>query len=91
MTTLILVWSSDEYIGQDHLLRFTTGDVPGVTSMINGTVIGTLTNNTIINGVPVLVSELRIVADRASTVTCISGTTGSSTSRVLNVTGMYIW
>ena len=47
----------------------------------------TLTNNTNINGVRTLVSELHIVADQASTVTCTSETTSSRMSQVFNVSG----
>ena len=92
MTTLILAWSSTEYIGQGvNPLRFTTDDVQGETrlSIINGNVTATLINNTNIDGVPTLVSEMRIVADQNSTVTCTSQTNSSSMSTTLNVSGMY--
>ena len=70
--SLTLAWSSVEYIGQDNLLQFTTLDMPGISksSVINGNVTATVTNNTNINGVPTLVSELRIIADQPSNVTC---------------------
>ena len=91
LATLILAWSSAEYIGQGNPLRFTTQDVPGIkmTSEIDGNVTATLTSNTNINSLPVLVSELRIVADQDSTVTCTSLTNSSSMSTTLNVSGMY--
>ena len=89
LTTLILAWSSVEYIGQGDPLRFTTDNVPGATrtSMIDGNVTATLISNTDINGVPVLVSELCIVVDQASTVTCGSESTSSEDSAVFNVSG----
>ena len=92
LTTLILAWSSTEYIGQGvNPLRFTTDDVQGETrlSIINGNVTATLINNTNIDGVPTLVSEMRIVADQNSTVTCTSQTNSSSMSTTLIVSGMY--
>ena len=89
LTSLILAWSSVEYIGQGDPLRFTTDNIPGTTrpSMINGNVTATLTSNTNISRVPVLVSELRIVADQASTVTCTSETIPSENSAMFNVSG----
>ena len=96
LTSLILAWSSDEYIGQGvNPLRFTTDSVPGTnrTSTINGNVTATLTRNTNISGVPTLESELHIVADQASTVTCTSEITSSRMSQEFNVsgTGMYMY
>ena len=92
MATLILAWSSTEYI--DDALRFTSQDSPGTKrmSMINGNVTAraTLISNTNISGIPVLVSELRIIADQASTVTCTSVTTSSNISEVLTISGMYV-
>ena len=92
MTNLILAWSSTEYIGQGDLLRFTTLEIPGAkrTSEINGNVTATLISNTNISGVPTLVSELRIVADRASTVTCRSETISSEDSIMFSVSGI-VW
>ena len=89
MGTLILAWSSTEYIGQGDPLRFITQNMPGAnrTSVINGNVTATLINNTNIAGVPVLVSELRIVAYQASTVTCDGEATGGTMSQVFNVLG----
>ena len=91
LTTLVLAWSSTEYIGGNPL-RFTTQDTPGennLTSEINGNVIATLISNTDINGVPTLVSELRIVADQASTVTCGSQATSRINSTMFHVSGTY--
>ena len=87
--TLILAWSSPEYVGQGNRLRFTIQQIPGTTriSMINGNVVANLTSNTNIDGVRTLVSELRIVADQASTVTCISESTTSEDSAMFNVSG----
>ena len=87
---LILAWSSTEYIGRGTPLQFTTATVPGEnrTSVINRNVTATLISNANISGVPTLVSELRIIADQASTVICTSETiTGGETSGVLNVSG----
>ena len=90
MFTLILAWSSPEYIGQGNPLRFTTQDTQGEkrTSEIDGNVTATLITNTNINGVPTLVSQLRIVADQASTVTCDGEATGGTMSQGFNVLGM---
>ena len=92
MPNSVLAWSSAEYIGQGNPLRFTTDDVSGAnkTSTINGNVTATLTRNTNINGVPVLVSELRIVADQPSTVTCTSETTTTANSTMFNVSGIVL-
>ena len=89
LTTLILAWSSPEYIGQGDPLRFITLDMPGTnrTSMTDGNVTATLISNTNIDGVPTLVSELRIIADQASTVTCTSEATTSEDSAMFNVSG----
>ena len=57
--------------------------------MINGNVTATLRSKTDIDGEPVLVSELRIIADQASTVTCTSVTLSSNMSEVFNISGMY--
>ena len=97
MTTLILAWSSTEYIGKNNL-QFTSQDSssPGTnrTSMMNGNVTATLiiTSNTNIDGEPVLVSELHIIADQASTVTCTSVTFRSnmSDSEVFTISGVYV-
>jgi hypothetical protein len=81
LTDLIVAWSSPEYIGQGDPLRLTTEDTPGEnkTSQINGNVIAILTSNTMIGGVPVLVSELHIIgADQSSVITCSSETNGTS-------------
>ena len=56
--------------------------------MINGNVTAKLTSNIDIDGVPILVSELHIIADQASTVTCTSETTTSSNNTLFNVSGM---
>ena len=87
---LALAWSSAEYIGRDNLLQFTTLNVPGmdVTSMINGNVTATITNNTNINGVPTLVSELHIAADQNSTVTC-TVPNGGEASKEFYIAGTY--
>ena len=92
MTTLILAWSSVEYIGQGNPLRFTSQEVQGAkrTSTINGNVTAILISNTNRNGESVLVSELYIVADQASTVTCASETTTNEDSAMFNISGTYI-
>ena len=59
-------------------------------SMINGNATATLISNTNINGVPTLVSELHIIADQASTVTCTSEIAGSAYSIMFNVSGI-VW
>ena len=75
LTNLIISWSSPEYIGTNELLQFTTSNMieSSQPSMINGDVVATLTNNTIINGVPLLESQLQIIANKdfsISTVMC---------------------
>ena len=86
--SLTLAWSSAEYIGQNNLLQFTTLNMPGmnVSSMINGNVTAIVTNNANIDGVPTLISELRIVADQASTVIC-TVQNGSEASKEFYITG----
>ena len=86
---LILAWSSDEYISD--ALRFTTNNDPGE-NITNGNVTATLINNTMIDGVPVLVSELRIVfANQDSTITCNSETSSlRPNSTEFTVPGTYV-
>ena len=93
LTVLILSWSSDEYIGRGDgvALQFTSEAISGksVASTINENVTAILTNNTNVSGVPVLVSELRIVGARQdSTIRCDSALlSGSSTSTRFFVPG----
>ena len=91
MTDLILAWSSTEYIGQGDPLRFASQEAQGTkrTSIINGNVTAILISNTNRNGESILVSELHIVADQASTVTCTSETTTSEDSAMFNISGTY--
>ena len=72
LSVLVIAWRSDEYIGPDALLQFTTNDIQGEnrTSMINENVIAILTRNTDDNGVLVVESTLRIIATMPSQVTC---------------------
>ena len=72
LPVLVIGWRSDEYIGPDALLQFTTDDMQGEnrTSMINGNVTAILTRNTNDNGVLMVESTLRIVATVPSQVTC---------------------
>jgi hypothetical protein len=92
---LVLAWSSPEYIGQGDPLRLTIEDTPGVnnmTSMVNGNVTAILTSNTNINGVPVLVSELRIFgADQTSVITCTSETNATSSITTFVSSGICIY
>ena len=97
LTSLILGWSSSEYIGPIGLtyLQFTTDSIPGAneTSMINGNVTAILTNNTVVNGVPVLESQLRIIANKDSstpTVTCHSLSNESAASTKFYLPGKLI-
>ena len=94
LTSLILAWSSTEYIGPDDYLQFTTDTMPGtnVTSTINRNVIATLINNTRQgeNGVPVLESQLQVIASEeisTSTVTCHSLTSGRAASKKFSLPG----
>lgn len=90
LTSLVLAWSSPEYIGQGDALRFTTAAMPGMnsTSVINGNVTAILTSNTVISGVPMLVSVLRIVgASQSSLIICSSATNGSSASIMFDSSG----
>ena len=91
LRSLILAWSSTEYIGQNNFLQFTTDNTPGTTatSIINGNVVATLINITIVDEVPVLESQFRIIAVQASTVTCNSITNGNSASIEFGISGMY--
>ena len=90
--SLGLGWSSPGYINDDNPLQFSTASILGVDvpSMINGsiTAIATLTDNTLDNGVRVLVSTLRITAIEASVVTC-SGTSGDSANIDFSISGTY--
>ena len=72
LSVLVIGWRSDEYIGPDALLQFTTNVMQGEnrTSMINGNITATLTRNTNDNGVLMVVSMLHIVATVPSQVTC---------------------
>ena len=75
LTELVIAWNSTDYIGENALLHFTTDNTVGsnVSSMINRDVIATLTTNTFIDGVPMLKSQLRIIAStdfRISKVVC---------------------
>ena len=93
LTSLVLAWSSNEYIGEGNILRFLSIDSPDTskTSMINENVIATLKSNTVIDGVPELVSVLRVVgANRSSVITCESVTNGSSASTEFVSSGIMI-
>ena len=92
LTALVLIWRSPEYIGQGDALQFTSDTMSGTSapSMINENVTAILTNNTMMDGVPVLVSELRIVtANQNSTIICESMTNRSSTDTNFIVPGTY--
>jgi hypothetical protein len=81
VTQLVLAWGSPEYIGRGMYLQLTTQDTPGENriSLVNANVTATLTSSTRIDGVPELVSELRITgADQSSVITCASKTNGTS-------------
>ena len=85
LKTLILAWNSTKYVGEDLYLQFTSSSKEGSTrsSMINTNVIATLTNNTVVNGVPMLESQLRVIVSKdtpTSIVTCHSLTSGNSAS-----------
>ena len=61
--------------------------------MIDGNVTATLTNNTVVNGVPVLESQLRIIANKDSstpTVTCHSLSNESAASTKFYLPGKLI-
>ena len=83
-------WRSPGYIADGSPLQFPQGSMIGVdaSSVINGrtTAIATLTNNTIDNGVHVLVTTLRITAVEPSTVIC-SGTNEVTLSIEFSVSG----
>ena len=89
LPVVTLAWSSTEYIGQRGLLQFSTTEIPGAmnkTSSIDGNVTATLTNNTNVNGVHILETRLRIVANVASEVTC-SGNNGGTDSIEFSISG----
>ena len=87
--SLILAWSTPEYIGQGNFLQFTSDRMPGNTQSSTVTnAVAILTSNTFVSGVPVLVSELRIVADRASIVTC-SATDEVRVSTEFSIAGIH--
>ena len=93
LTSLILAWSSNEYIGEGVFLHFVSTDMPETnrTSLINGNVTAILTNNIMIDGVPELVSVLRVVgANQSSMITCRSETNGSSASTEFVSSGIMI-
>jgi hypothetical protein len=79
--SVALAWSSPGYIGDGNPLQFSAGSMVGVdvTRMIDGKITATarLTRNTNDNGVRVLESTLRITADVASVVTCMSANGGT--------------
>ena len=84
----ILIWSSNEYIGTGGIqLEFSTANRIGdkVTSQVNQNVFATLTN-IINNGETIkLQSELHIVSNQSSVVSCLTVNTGSRRSRNLDV------
>ena len=93
LTSLILAWSSTEYIGNGKVLRFLSDDMPenNKTSTINENVTAILTINAMINGVPALVSVLRVIgANQRSTIKCESVTNGSSASTEFISSGIRI-
>ena len=87
LSTLILAWSSTEYIGRGDPLRFTTEDMRGMNKSINGNVTAILTKNDMNAETRVLESELHIVADQASIVTCSSISASGAESIMFNVSG----
>ena len=72
LPAVVIAWRSDEYIGPDALLQFTTNDMQGEnrTSMIDENVTAILTRNANDSGVLMVESTLRIVATVPSQVTC---------------------
>ena len=92
LTALILSWSSLEYIGQGDTLQFASENMPGTnfSSVINENVTAILTSNTMMDGVPVLVSDLRIIsANQNSMIKCDSITNEGSNSTNFIVPGTY--
>ena len=91
----IIAWTSEEYIERGATqLNFATFNSIGATktSPIHPNTIATLTNNTMEDGVQVLVSELRIRALSQflnSSVTCIHIGNGTTNTTMFQVFGMY--
>ena len=89
-----LAWTGDEYIGAyGVLLGFISFNSIGVTrtSLMNPNTIATLINKTVVEGVEVLVSQLRITAQSQffnSSVTCIEASSGIRNTTRLHVLGM---
>ena len=92
----ILAWTSDEYIEQGGTqLAFGTFNAVNFTrvSPVNPNTIATLIENTVENGVSVLVSTLRIKALSAflsSSVNCIHSGNGNTNSSRVQVIGMWL-
>ena len=89
----VMAWISDEYIGSGSPLHFLIIDNIGDwhTSSINPNTIATLVNNTVEDGVQVLVSQLRIRVLSPlmnSSVTCMDVVLGTQTIAGLHVLGM---
>ena len=90
----VMAWSSDEYIGLGSLLEIRIVDNIGdrCTSSVNPNTIATLINNTVEDGVQVLVSQLhiRVLSQlMSSSVTCINVALGTQTIARLHVLGMF--
>ena len=91
----VLAWASEEYIGaRGTRLHFTTfsniGDIRA--SLMNLNTVATLINNTVEDGIQVLVSQLRITAQSQfmnPSVTCINIGFGTQNTTRLHVLGMF--
>ena len=90
----VIAWASDEYIGSNIHIEFTTFGSVGDARFrpVNPNIVATLINNTIENGVAVLVSQLQIVALSGvltSSVTCIHIYNGTRSTIMFRGLGMF--
>lgn len=92
LTSLILAWSSEEYIGRGNFLQFTTSNQDGDST--EGTRADNVTASLIsvgsTNGIPSLTSELSIVLSVTfpkPTITCHSLSNGSESNIQFDVIG----
>ena len=88
----VIAWRSEEYIGSGVLIEFGNIHSVGYTSYVNSNTVATLINNTIDNGVSVLVSQLRIIAlsgSLTSSVTCIHNFNRATDTIVFHGLGIF--
>ena len=92
--SVVIGWSSNEYIGVGDQLEYSVGQSLDVTQrgVIDSNTIASFINDTDDNGTPVLVSQLRIIVSSISStpsVTCIHGSNNIRNISTFQVLGMY--